>query len=228
MPNDRELAESPLSPEEQSLFRKCEKHVQEGLAQFIAVGRALLTIRDQRLYRAEYRTFGEYCDVRWQFSERRINQFVEAAQAYDDIAESEPMVPRYPLPSNERQTRPLVALPKSQRASAWLEAVEANGGKAPSGSQVQVVASRYLNGVHPNHPDAVKSSRMVVSIREPMNTPIQSVVIVEPAGRTAFGFRESDDVDALADELAKAFHGDQWRRLLGRLVELNFEKDDDT
>ena len=65
----QELAESPLSDDEQTLLRTCEKHVEQGLAQFIAVGRALLAIRDKRLYRAEYRTFGEYCDVRWQFSE---------------------------------------------------------------------------------------------------------------------------------------------------------------
>lgn len=40
---------------------------QAQVATFVAVGRALLEIRDKRLYRATCEDFYEYCLIRWGF-----------------------------------------------------------------------------------------------------------------------------------------------------------------
>ncbi len=183
---------APLTAEERSRFRAYEEDIQEGLGQFLIVGRALLAIRDQRLYRADHSTFESYCESRWHLSARRINQFVKAAQVRDELAESEPMVPKLPLPSNERQIRPLTSLPAEQRRPAWAEAVEMNNGKEPSGIQVQEVVCTY------------KAS--------PQPTPVEYTTV-----RISRFIK--DEPEELADELAREFSGDRWRTLFEKLRE---------
>ena len=56
--NDTELAH----------LRKCEDIIKSGLNTFLEVGRALAEIRDNRLYRAEYKTFERYCKDVWDIS----------------------------------------------------------------------------------------------------------------------------------------------------------------
>lgn len=42
-----------------------ESIVEEGVRAFVAAGRALRTIRDERLYEPEYPDFRAYCEGRW-------------------------------------------------------------------------------------------------------------------------------------------------------------------
>ena len=46
-----------LSPTETEIFEHCERVIAEGIQTFVEVGRALLVIRDQQLYRQTYATF---------------------------------------------------------------------------------------------------------------------------------------------------------------------------
>jgi hypothetical protein len=54
-----------LTISEQNEFERCEIVIKQGLETFIEVGTALMTIRNKRLYRAEFETFEEYCRDRW-------------------------------------------------------------------------------------------------------------------------------------------------------------------
>jgi len=119
-------ANTQLDALEQSALDQCEAVIEQGLRTFVDVGNALLTIRDDRLYRREYWTFEEYCEKRWEFSNRRANQFIEAAMT---IATLGTMVPELAAPAVERQVRPLTSLPPEQQAAAWRRAVET----APAG-----------------------------------------------------------------------------------------------
>ena len=56
-----------LSELEEVELGQCEHIIEIGLAEFFTVGRALLTIRDRRLYQRDYPTFEEYCHRRWGF-----------------------------------------------------------------------------------------------------------------------------------------------------------------
>ena len=47
-----------LTTEERATLYQLEAVVRQSWQEFITVGEALSTIRDQRLYRAEHRTFG--------------------------------------------------------------------------------------------------------------------------------------------------------------------------
>nr|NJM04895.1 hypothetical protein [Desulfobacula sp.] len=68
-----------LTDEEKSLFGACEQAIEADLKGFLAVGRALADIRDNRLYRETHKAFQKYCKDRWDISrayaDRQINSF---------------------------------------------------------------------------------------------------------------------------------------------------------
>ena len=45
----------------------------------VTVGTALMEIRENRLYRSEFKTFEEYCQSKWGFNRRNAYQLIEAA-----------------------------------------------------------------------------------------------------------------------------------------------------
>lgn len=68
--NDTELAH----------LRKCEDIIKSGLNTFLEVGRALAEIRDNRLYRAGYKTFERYCKDVWDLSKTHVNRQISAQE----------------------------------------------------------------------------------------------------------------------------------------------------
>ena len=54
-----------------SRLAELETVIESGIRTFVDVGRALLEIRDSRLYRESYPTFDEYCRERWGFGRIR-------------------------------------------------------------------------------------------------------------------------------------------------------------
>jgi hypothetical protein len=117
---------SPLGPGEEADLRACESVIRLHLQTFIDVGSALARIRDHRLYRAEYSTFEEYCQVRWSMSGRRARQHVEASVVVRVIEAAGLPI----LPATESQARPLVGLPAEVVPVVWFDAVaSAPGGR---------------------------------------------------------------------------------------------------
>ena len=51
-----------LNPEERRRLTKLEKVIGNGLAQFVEVGRALLEVQAEKLYRQHHATFPSYCE----------------------------------------------------------------------------------------------------------------------------------------------------------------------
>ncbi|MCX5658625.1 MAG: hypothetical protein NTW19_02755, partial [Planctomycetota bacterium] len=95
------------------------------------VGSALATIRNEKLYRKDhgggFDTFEDYCKSRWSMSDRRARQLIDAAEIVGEIGT---VVPKHLTDSmeymaqtirsaNERQVRPLSALPAADRPAAW-------------------------------------------------------------------------------------------------------------
>lgn len=126
-----------LSVVETAKLENLETVIEGGLKSFIEVGRALMEIRDGRLYRATHTRFEDYCQERWDMTHRYANMLVAAADVVDDLGTT------VPAPSCEAQVRPLTRLPEDERASAWKEAVEAAPNGRPTAAIVEeVVASR--------------------------------------------------------------------------------------
>lgn len=128
----------PLSYDEARSLSTHEAVITAGLDMFYAVGKALATIHEQRLYRACHKTFAAYCADRWNMSRQRGYQLIQAAGVIDNL-QSLPMVDNSPPPLNERQARELANLePHEQRIV--LEVVKQT---APKGK----VTAQHLKSV---------------------------------------------------------------------------------
>jgi hypothetical protein len=91
-----------LTADEAARLAELEARIKRG---FQEVGLALREIRDARLYRETHPTFEGYCRERWDFSDRRARQFMDAAEIGT-------MVPV----ENERQARALAPLKDDEKA----------------------------------------------------------------------------------------------------------------
>lgn len=127
------LIESPqlvmdLSEGEQQQLTRCEAIIEEHLQAFWKSGSALITIRENRLYRATHATFEEYCEQRWKIDGSYGRRLMSAATTMVNLAETVPI--GTVLPENEAQARPLSALPADKQTEAWKKSVET----APDGT----------------------------------------------------------------------------------------------
>lgn len=118
----------PLTSAEVDFLGQLEDTVAAGLHSFIEVGQALMSIRDNRLYRATHSTFEDYCADRWGITDRRARQMIEASQIGT-------MVPV----QNERQARALAQVPEGDRAEVWRDALDRTDGK-PTAAAVDAAA----------------------------------------------------------------------------------------
>ncbi len=107
-----------LAAVESTQLAECEQTIQRGLSTFIEVGSALLTIRDQRLYRVHYATFEAYCEQRWSLSRGRAYQLINAAEMSTTVDIT-----------SERQARELSGLDGDTAREVFTAATEATDGK---------------------------------------------------------------------------------------------------
>ena len=127
-----------LTLDEQRLREHLERQIEKA---FYLAGKALLELRDRRLYRSTHKTFEEYCRDRFGYSRRQPYYLIDAAAVVDNLSEKcEPLV--HILPTNERQVRPLTQLEPELQRSVWQAAVLEAGNKAPSGRIVKDIVQR--------------------------------------------------------------------------------------
>lgn len=106
-------------------FERLEKVVEAGQKTFVDVGLALTEIRDRKLYRQDFKTWEEYCQKRWGWSQRRSHQLIEAAAVVESLSkESGTAVPllKSAVPT-ERAARELGKIPPPQRKQIVEQAV---------------------------------------------------------------------------------------------------------
>ena len=119
---------------------------------FYEAGCALRELRDRRLYRTSHPDdFEGYCRDRFGKTKQAVNYLIAGASVYHNLAtvngrcddDSQTTTIRCRvLPTNEYQVRPLAALELNEQHSVWQEAVEAAGGKVPSGRVVKGIVER--------------------------------------------------------------------------------------
>lgn len=120
-------------------LRALEEVIERGLSTFLEVGAALMAIRDGKKYKADgYKTFDEYCQQRWNFTQNYARRLVAAAEVVDVLPETVPIGTL-----SESQLRPLAPLRRDPGAvqKAWGQAVKLADGGSPTAAQVtQAVA----------------------------------------------------------------------------------------
>jgi hypothetical protein len=128
-----------LSIKEQGRLIELETVISQNLHTAIRctteTGRALLEIRDSRLYRSQAKTFEEFCESKWGLKCRqayRIMEFCEVRESLCPIG--------HKLPDKEIQTRALGNVPEGDRQTVWERAVNDAGGRQPTGEEIERAA----------------------------------------------------------------------------------------
>lgn len=153
------LTSAPLNPDERKELDLCEGILTVHLEKAFECWMALVTIRDKRLYREEFRTFEEYCQARWKISARRANQLCAAPAVLLNVTEAEsPAAGWATLPVSERVLRPLASLPPEEQRQAWTEAVQT----AAKGK----VTARHVEEVVRKHRQQDENPRELVPPKE--------------------------------------------------------------
>ena len=136
----------------------------------MAVGGALLIIRDSRLYREKFNTFNDYCKEKWglerTYAHRLMKGSLVAAnlsgtcetRSKDVAPGQQPYTPCEILPIYEKQVRPLAQLEPAQQREVWDEAVKAADGRAPTYNIVKAAVGAFIGPApSPNPPSASHS-----------------------------------------------------------------------
>lgn len=118
---------SPLTAEERHQLRACEKTIREGLGTFVAVGSALMEIRNARLYRQTHPSFEAYVESVLALTRPRAYQLIDSAQVMRDLST---IVDIPALPQNEAQTRELCRWKTpEERVEKWKAVLSVAGDK---------------------------------------------------------------------------------------------------
>lgn len=128
-----------LSTDEKNRLKALELTVERNLTGFIAAGRALLAIREEKLWRGRYANFAGYCRERFGLCRSTADQLCRSTQVYETLSDSGMQIPEN-VP--ELTLRPISQLPSGDlQSQAWrLSAMVAPEGKAPSHSITSKVA----------------------------------------------------------------------------------------
>ncbi|MBN3908089.1 MAG: hypothetical protein HWQ35_16495 [Nostoc sp. NMS1] len=131
---DPQIKITELTQEEQSDRLHLERRVERA---FFEAGKALMELRDRRLYRSTHKTFEDYCRDRFGHSRQQSNYLIAAAGVYENLTtigcqnvanENLTTNGSQILPTSERQFRPMTKLEPQEQQEVWLTAVELAGG----------------------------------------------------------------------------------------------------
>lgn len=123
--------EYSLTHEEQTRLAELERLIEEGKKTFLDVGMALLSIREEKLYRPL--TFEKYCEERWGFTSRRAVQLMTAVETRTRVPISLPTEGHYRalnrVPDHEKENIAPLIVDKTVREAEEIvrEFREANG-----------------------------------------------------------------------------------------------------
>ena len=110
---------NPLTQLETTALADLERTIAKGQQTFVEVGLALTRIRDERLYRADYGSFNEYCEARWGWGKDYSNKLISAANVVRSLPAATATIV-----ATESQARELAKVPESDRAEVVEKAAK--------------------------------------------------------------------------------------------------------
>ena len=117
-------------------LRLLEEDVKRGMG---IAGSALKRIRDKKLYKAEFKTFGKYCQARFRISKAHAYRLIKFTETCEMLQED-------PRVISEKILRPLNQLPDDEtKREVWEEVRNANKDKLPSEAEVNAAVQARLN-----------------------------------------------------------------------------------
>jgi hypothetical protein len=87
----KQLTDTPaLIAQEQDLYLKCESAIENLRFAFWAAGKALQVVRDARLYRAEFDTFEEYTQAKWDITPQYAGKLIRTWRVAEALFHAKP------------------------------------------------------------------------------------------------------------------------------------------
>jgi hypothetical protein len=154
----------PLNEEEASQLAESVETIRRGMGTFLEVGRALMRIRDLRLYRNLAPTFEAFCSKVLGLSKQHCYNYIACSDVFE-ILEARPEFAGR-LPQNEAQTRPLRSLDPATVIDVWTEVVEQSSKTPITAALVRAAAQKRVpgNGAGEN-PTGERSLETVVRLK---------------------------------------------------------------
>lgn len=159
-----DLLENTLTINERAELGTLEDTIKREMKSFMDVGNALLTIRERKLYREQFRNFKAYCTERWGMSKNYANRLISGSQvavnlngqviqgSKDGAICHQLCSPCEIQPTFEYQIRPLTALEPAQQCEVWEEAVSSADGKVVTFKQVKALVTKLVGPAPPRPP----------------------------------------------------------------------------
>lgn len=115
-----------LSADEVKKLGECEQAIRENTKMFFLAGDALIQINEERLYKAEFKSFDKYCEGRWGFSGSHARRLMEASELVKKLRSGIPGLGDQELPQNEFQARLFMDLRSEKKhwARSWKKFLE--------------------------------------------------------------------------------------------------------
>jgi hypothetical protein len=191
------MLEIDFSSDEKVMLEAAEKIIATGLKTFLQVGEALALVRDQRLYRQSHDTFEDYCHSRWNITDRRARQLIDAAAVVTGLPTGTT------VPVNEGQARELVGLDPQEAATVMQTAEESTGGKVTA---TAVREARRATFSPSGKPDARSTREMGESV-----PPVRARAARQSPLPKSY-FRNTYDLLKRAESLARLHQDDRFAR----------------
>ena len=137
-----------LSDEERKQLTECEQTIRNGIGAFVAVGNALLKIRDARLYREKFQTFEDYLQMSMALSRPRAYELMNGARVMADLSG----IPDISLPLNEAQANELTRFktPEARREN-WKKVLAAQKQKPLTAKFIrEILAPKKARDLNPD------------------------------------------------------------------------------
>ncbi len=166
----------PLNEEETKQLAESVETIQRGMGTFLEVGRALMRIRDLRLYRNLAPTFEAFCSKALGLSKQHCYNYIACSDVFE-ILQARPEFAGH-LPQNEAQTRPLRSLAPATVIDVWTEVVAKSAQTPITAALVRAAVEKRVSengtGEHPTGgkaPETVaRLKRSVQSLRKALES----------------------------------------------------------
>lgn len=145
------IEEKPLSPAEQNRLSALETIIRENFLAYVAVGNALLEIRESRLYRTDGgRTWEGYCRDLWDMSFQYADRLISASRVIENLTpigvQADGSIDWELMPANESQARELARLEPEEQKQVWGQLIESKR-IIPSQQPLKLTAKTVKNAV---------------------------------------------------------------------------------
>ncbi len=138
--------------DEKTELAELEDVINRNLASFFEIGKALITIRDKKLYHLTHDNFEDYVLERWDFRRAHAYRLIDSAKTIENLS------PIGDIPTNEAQVRPLTKLDPDHQKEAWAEALKS----APQG---KVTAKLVRKVVKKMIPESEREQKKATTIK---------------------------------------------------------------